>query len=423
MVRSLLGIGLFAALTATMFAASARDVDPALKEKALALNSITKDENADKKLRELFRDKPGTKKLVSAALELHKEGGKNSPFKPNATIILAKAAHGVKDYGSAETFYEYTAERAVRLQDEKRLAQSYLGIIQLYMTMKEYGKAEMWCEKYMGYEGGREIEQGRLGVLEMHILAIAKQGENDKALEKVEALTQLDGIGWVFYELKAKVQYEAGKVNDAIQSQKEFIEKIDDQDREPADKRALWKKQAQYLLSGYLVDANKVDEAVKLLRQLKEDDSENPTVYNDLGFVMADHDMNLEESEQLVRKALELDEKRRQKALEKKEIDEVEAKQKSAAYLDSLGWVLYKMKKYDEAKKYLLEATKDEDDGNHIEIWDHLADTHMALGEVKNAVDTWTKALKLEDVSKKDTERRKKITEKLKKAKEQLNKK
>lgn len=423
MVRTLLGLGLFATFSATMLVATAWDVDPALKEKALALNAITKTEKADEKLRELFRDKPGTKKLVSAAAELHKEGGKNSPFKPNATIILAKAAHGVKDYGSAETFYEYTAERALRLQDEKRLVQAYQGIIQLYLAMKEYGKAETWCEKFMEFEGGQEINQGRFGVLEMHILAIAKQGEHDKAMDKVEALTQLPDIGWAFYELKAKVQYEAGKVNDAIKTHKEFIEKIDDQDRTPAEERAKWKKAAQYVLSGYLVDANKVDEAAKILKQLIEDDSENPTCYNDLGFIWADHDMNLEESEKLVRKALELDEARRKKALEKKEIDEVEAKKQNAAYLDSLGWVLYKTKKYAEAKKYLLEATKDEDDGDHIEIWDHLADTHLALGEVKEAVDTWTKALKLEDVSKKDTERRKKVTEKLKKAKEQLNKK
>ena len=44
-------------------------------------------------------------------------------------------------------------------------------------------------------------------------------------------------------------------------------------------------------------------------------------------------------------------------------------------------------------------------------------------GDCAQAVDVWSKALKLEDVTKKDTERRKKVTEKLKKAKEQLNKK
>ena len=97
-------------------------------------------------------------------------------------------------------------------------------------------------------------------------------------------------------------------------------------------------------------------------------------------------------------------------------IDAKTAKKKTASYLDSLGWVLFKNKKYDEALKHLLEA-------EHIEIWDHVADTYMALGKTKEAIETWTKSLKFEDVSKRDIERRKKVTSKLQKAKASLEKK
>ena len=420
MRRTLLAAGAFAALafSVTTFAASAADIDPALKDKALALNAIAQDKDAEKKLRELFRDKPGTKKLVAAALEMHKEGGKKSPLKINATIILAKAAHGVKEYQTAETFYESTLEQAARLKVEKKLAQAGAGMIQVQFAQKEYAKAETWCQKFIEFGEGRELGKYQAQVLEWQVLAIAKQGEIDKAMERVEALTSNEAFGWAFLELKAKVQYEAGKLDAAIKTQKEYIEKIDDQDRIPADERAKWKQQGQYALSGYLVDANKVDEAAALLKGLIDADPENPGSYNDLGFIWADHDMKMDEAETLVRKALELDEKKRQKQLKDKEIDEVEAKTPNAAYLDSMGWVLYKKKKYEEAKKFLLEATKDEEDGNHIEIWDHLADVQLALGDSKGAIETWMKALKLDDVTKKDTERRKKVTEKLKKAKE-----
>ena len=88
--------------------------------------------------------------------------------------------------------------------------------------------------------------------------------------------------------------------------------------------------------------------------------------------------------------------------------------------MDSLGWVLFKNKKYEEAKKALLEAAQDQDEAEHIEIWDHLADVQMALGDVKGAVETWTKSLKFEDVSKRDAERRKKVTKKLTDAKKAL---
>ena len=79
--------------------------------------------------------------------------------------------------------------------------------------------------------------------------------------------------------------------------------------------------------------------------------------------------MNLEESEKLIREALDLDKKAKEKLKEEGKIDEVK---ENAAYLDSLGWVLFKQKKYKEALEPLKKAAADEDDGNHLEIWDHL---------------------------------------------------
>jgi tetratricopeptide (TPR) repeat protein len=401
------------------------DVDPALKEKALALNSVTTEKAETDKLRELIRDKAETKKLVAAALELHNADPKKSPFKVNATLLLATSAALVKEYPAAETFYEYSVAAAIRAQNERRLVQAHVGLIRLYMTMKEYGKAETWCEKFMNdYESNsRIIGNARLfTVSELQILAISRQGEYDKAIEKADALVAQEGLGWFFLELKASVQHDGGKLADAVKTQQEFIEKIEEQERIPGDEKKQMKQQALYRQTSYLVDLKKIDEAATILKQLIAEEPENPSYYNDLGFIWADHDMNFEESEKLIRKAIELDEKKRQKDLKAKKIDEVEAKKPNAAYLDSLGWVLFKNKKYAEAKKYLLEASKDEDEGNHIEIWDHVADAQYALGEKKEAVETWQKALKLDDISKKDTERRKKITEKLKKAKDELAK-
>ena len=92
----------------------------------------------------------------------------------------------------------------------------------------------------------------------------------------------------------------------------------------------------------------------------------------------------------------------------------------NAAYLDSLGWVYFKQKKYKEALEPLKKAVLDEDEGNHLEIWDHLGDCHLALGDKKEAIAAWEKALKMEDLSKRDGERRRKVSEKLKKAKAEL---
>jgi tetratricopeptide (TPR) repeat protein len=123
--------------------------------------------------------------------------------------------------------------------------------------------------------------------------------------------------------------------------------------------------------------------------------------------------MKLEESEKLIKEALDLDKKAQEKAKEEGKLDEIKP---NAAYLDSLGWVLFKQKKYKEALDYLKKASLDEEEGGHLEIWDHLADCYMALGQKKEAIAAWEKALKMEDLSKRDGERRRKVSEKLKKA-------
>src|SRR5262249_39736996 len=84
----------------------------------------------------------------------------------------------------------------------------------------------------------------------------------------------------------------------------------------------------------------------------------------------------------------------------------------NSAYLDSLGWVLFKKKEYKEAKKYLVDATKLRG-GKNMEIYDQLADVHMALGEKEDAVKVWKDALKIEDATRRDKERRKSIESKL----------
>src|SRR5439155_24639258 len=118
-------------------------------------------------------------------------------------------------------------------------------------------------------------------------------------------------------------------------------------------------------------------------------------------------------SEKLIREALDLDRKQKEKAKAEGRIDEVK---ENGAYLDSLGWVLFKLKKYDEALVPLKKAAEDED-GQNVEIWDHLAECHLALGKKAEAIATWEKAMTMEESSPRDAERKRRVAEKLKKHK------
>jgi tetratricopeptide (TPR) repeat protein len=154
---------------------------------------------------------------------------------------------------------------------------------------------------------------------------------------------------------------------------------------------------------------DQLDKALKQLEFLLKKQPDNATYNNDLGYIWADHDMKLPEAEKLIRKALDLERQERKKKPGLKPDEDHD----NAAYLDSLGWVLFKLKNYPEAKKYLLEAVKDKD-GQHIEILDHLGDVYVALGEKAEAVNIWKKALTLETKTRREKERKGQVEKKLK---------
>jgi tetratricopeptide (TPR) repeat protein len=408
-------LGLGAALPAAA-------ADEPLKETALKLNDLKDSDAMQARLTELLKDKGAAKKLVQAAAKMEKEAKGEKPFKYNAALVLAKLGHSVKDYDDAELFYEHAADLATKAKDGEDMLRAYEGLMDLFWDQKKYDTVEEVARKMLDLKGGKTLEDSKPFVLEKLVQAKAKQGDTDEALRMAEGLVQLDKDGWYFLQLKGWVQREAGKTDDAIATYEDVLDKLDDAKGMKPDVKSRIKRNVRYVLSGLHVDNKAIDKAAKQLQILIKDDPDNPTYYNDLGFIWCDNDKNLDESEKLIRKALELDTKQRKKLLEEKKIDEDDVKKENAAYVDSLGWVLFKQKKYAEAAKLLEQAAHDEDEGQHIEIWDHWADTLVALGKKKEAVDVWQKALKFEDISPRDKERRKKVTQKMNKVKEELGK-
>lgn len=397
--------------------------DDQLKTKALKLNDLTNTDAMQDRLTELLKDQDAAKRMVKIAAGLQRDAdSKDKPFKLNATIVLAKVAHNVKDYDAAELFYDSAAQSATKLQSGSKMLLAYEGLLDLYWDQKKFKSVEDVCQKLMEAKGD-ELDKAKPFVLEKLVQAKAKQGDTDEALRMAEGLVNLDKGGWYFLQLKGWVQREAGKYDDAIDTYIEVLNRLDNADSLKGDLKTRLKRNVNYLLSGLHVENKQIDKAAARLEGLMKDDPENPTYYNDLGFIWADHDQNLAKSEELIRKALKLDSEQRKKLLEEGKISAETAKQDNAAYLDSLGWVLYKQKKFQEAAKYLEQAITDKDEGAHIEIWDHLADVYLELGQTQKAIDTWQKSLKFDNVTKRDAERRKIVTQKMMKAKAALQKK
>jgi len=140
--------------------------------------------------------------------------------------------------------------------------------------------------------------------------------------------------------------------------------------------------QADTTKTDYLFDwasslerAGRFDEAAAAFRRLLQYHPNDAAALNYLGYMYAERGVNLDEALRLITRALALD-------------------TGNGAYLDSMGWVLYRLGRYQEAKRYLQEAVRR--DQTSAIILEHLGDAHRALDENDQARTSWTQALRLD---------------------------
>jgi tetratricopeptide (TPR) repeat protein len=119
------------------------------------------------------------------------------------------------------------------------------------------------------------------------------------------------------------------------------------------------------------------DKAADLMRKsIALDPASAAEAYNYIGFMWAEHNLHLDEAEEMVGRALQMD-------------------PNNGAYLDSLGWVFYRKGKYDEALSELLRAAQNLTRDDPI-VFEHIGDTYSKLNRIPQALDFWQKAIALD---------------------------
>jgi tetratricopeptide (TPR) repeat protein len=398
-------------LAAPAAAGPAPKVDEELRQRILALNDITGEQPLKGQVLRILEKPEDAKKLLAAGMRMAKE--KPQPLKPNAALALATVAEKLKDYEAGAVFYRVYAEHCVQLLSGQGLSVGYVGLIRMLYSSKKYAESEKVCREFLEIDGDESIDRLKPEVLQRMIMAMAMQGQTTEAVDILDRLIKRQPENWLTLELKGRILRLAGKPDEAVKVYEEVTERIKNDKRLKKDEQEDFLDDVRYSLSGLYIERNEVDKAAEQLKALLAREPNNPTYNNDLGYIWADHDMNLAESEKLIRKALEEDRRLRLKANPdlKPEQDK-----DNAAYLDSLGWVLFKQKKYKEAKPLLLQAVQDEE-GKHLEIYDHLGEVHMALGEKADAVAAWKKGLEVAGTTPRDKQRKAAVQKKLKEAK------
>ena len=123
------------------------------------------------------------------------------------------------------------------------------------------------------------------------------------------------------------------------------------------------------------------EKAADLLRKsIALDPANSAEAYNYIGYMWADHNMNLDEAEAMIKRA-------------------IESEPNNASYLDSLGWVEFRKGKFDLALSDLLRAAKAVEHEDPV-VFEHLGDTYLKLNRVPEALGAWQKALALDPKNK-----------------------
>lgn len=238
--------------------------------------------------------------------------------------------------------------------------------------------------------------------------ALAQLKRSDEALREADRAIDLAGDQdrLSMRHLRVRILLMADRARDAEQECLKLLEEY----KQPSDILEI-----RYLLSSVysaLHDHAKSEEQLKLILEM---DPDNATANNDLGYQWADRGLHLEKAEAMIRKALELD--RRQRRFLRKPTPEEDLD--NAAYVDSLGWVLFRRGRFAEARTELERAVK-LPGGDDPVLWDHLGDARFRLDDVAGATAAWQRALELFDqgARRHDEERVRDLRRKLQSARE-----
>ncbi len=157
------------------------------------------------------------------------------------------------------------------------------------------------------------------------------------------------------------VQRQTGEHSEAIKTQSRVIE------LEP-------KNDQHYFTLGVLYDdAEQKADGRKAMEKAIELNPKNANALNYLGYTLAEEGVELEQAAKLVRRAL---------AIEKN----------NGFFIDSLGWIYFKMGKYREAHKELERAVRTVP--NDAVLLEHLGEAKVKLGQNREALEVFKRALK-----------------------------
>jgi tetratricopeptide (TPR) repeat protein len=254
-------------------------------------------------------------------------------------------------YGEAQEAF-----RQAMALDPEATRNMRMQVIETHRQAREYTEANALLDESLQRDPGNRT----LALLKGQILAeTGKVAEGaaflEQALQKKEDLELFIGLAQV---------YERGKKYDEMNR---TLERAKGVATTPEDKVRV-----EFLRGAMFEKQKKYEQAEAAFQKILEEDPDNASALNYLGYMWVDRNVRLDEAYAMIKKA-------------------VEQEPNNSAYLDSLGWAYYRMDKLDKAEEYLKASL--ERLSKDPTVHDHLGDVYLKQGRVKEAIQQWERSL------------------------------
>jgi tetratricopeptide (TPR) repeat protein len=345
---------------------------------AILLQLNGKKKQAVKTYEQLYRLNPADEQLTAQMVELYRQVGSLDEALSLIDEMLGSTSSPALEM--QKTLLLWELKRFDEASDLlRKLVSQYPESDRVkYMYAVSVERKEKYEEAIEAYNDIAVGSEFHYRALFRIVVILSTQKKYEEAISRSQALLEHPKVEWDAFRLLGGVYADAKQYKEAVTAFSDGYEKF------PDNHRLL------FLKGVYQEKAEDIDGCIETMRLVIKNDPTNSSAYNYLGYLFADRGENLKEAERLIKKALEL-------------------KPKDGFYLDSLGWVYFRMGQYNQAKPVLEKALKLQP--KEGVILEHLGDVVGATGDKKKAQEYYLKALK-ENLDDKD---RKRVESKLEK--------
>ncbi len=293
-----------------------------------------------------------------------------NPLDLQSFIMLAKVYEDNENYADEFRVWKIIIDSS-RYPDIKRIWENFFSAIRgnsnLYYQLGYSAlRSGNWKEAVAAFDWGLlKKPNDPIGLFQLGF-AYLKMGKYKKAVYKFEKVAGLPDAKYFMAHCYRRLG-EYKKAFTAMEEAESMAKKM---------KENKFLSEDFYMEFAYIADKSKeLEKAESILQALLKDDPDNPMLNNFLGYLWADHNINLDQAEMMIQKALDEEED-------------------NYAYLDSMAWIFYRKKDYKKALEYIEESLENcEDPIPDAVISEHAGDIHAALGNKNEALKYWELAI------------------------------